>query len=341
MKILETFRPKNSKEYYYIAKYDFDEVKAHDSELMFLEQQGFDYCDELTMSDKMSKGKCSCVIVAIADIDGTKRIVGYINDQINKRDDSVDHYILGHSVTIDRLVVDEKFRRKHLATKMMQHMFSESSDGNKYGFLQLLVNNNNTNAIILYEKMGFKLAYKYEYNDYYSTMLKQVNPTLDVCSELLIKSIKELGKAPQAKEINAWFDKVRSSKIVDIEKSLNTARINKFLRDKGNGELFSLVNHIALDYYKQKEIEGEGYNLEEYASSRTNEYYQNQGACSNTINNVDRNNKLFNPKLNHGPEVIQILKGSVVTALNCIQLWNESLDKELSQDTVCHDEKIS
>lgn len=61
-----------------------------------------------------------------------------------------------HTAYINEIYVHPKFRKKQIATKIIEHLIEKAKEVKVLEQLVLRVNSKNKNAISLYEKLGFK-----------------------------------------------------------------------------------------------------------------------------------------------------------------------------------------
>ena len=82
------------------------------------------------------------------------KVVGYI--MLSSREGKSNGYRYRKQLCIDAMGVDEKFRNKGIGFKLLEFVKKYAKD-NEYTDLRLTVNEENENAVHLYEKVGFKV----------------------------------------------------------------------------------------------------------------------------------------------------------------------------------------
>lgn len=90
--------------------------------------------------------------IFVAKVEG--RVVGYVI--LSKREGKKNGYLYRKQLDIDAIGVDEAYRNKGIGTKLLEYV-KEYAKNNDYTDLRLTVNEENENAIHLYEKVGFKV----------------------------------------------------------------------------------------------------------------------------------------------------------------------------------------
>ncbi len=93
-----------------------------------------------------------------------EKIVGYV--LLSSKEGKKNGYRYRKELDIDAIGVDEDYRNKGIGTRLVDYVKKYAKD-NSYTDLRLTVNEENENAIHLYEKMGFKVK-----NIAYSMMVK-------------------------------------------------------------------------------------------------------------------------------------------------------------------------
>lgn len=82
------------------------------------------------------------------------KIVGYITFKINEKDNPIMRY--RKQLEIEAICIDEKNREKGIGTQLLKYA-KEYGKQNNCTDIYLTVNEENENAIKLYEKFGFKI----------------------------------------------------------------------------------------------------------------------------------------------------------------------------------------
>ncbi len=90
--------------------------------------------------------------IIVARLDGN--VVGYI--MTSSREGKQNGYHYRKQLCIDAMGVDESYRNKGIGKKLLEYI-KEYAKENNYTDLRLTVNEENENAIHLYEKVGFRV----------------------------------------------------------------------------------------------------------------------------------------------------------------------------------------